>query len=1006
MVATSAESSIPAAGADSAFFNVGNLASGTTNYGTMIGTLNTGNGYIQQQRFDGTATTYNLLLQPNGGRVGIGTPSPDYELDVAGDIGVDHVIYHNGDGNTYHQFTTDRQRFVVGSELLLDLYEDGTQDYVKLGDGGDVDINLNDNMFVEGSSGAITFNNAYTFPTSDGSAGQFLKTNGSGSVQFSDGDIDYTDLGSGSLGLNDNNKTLIFSSSSASWIVDYPSSTMFSAGTNVDNRLITATGATNGVTLNGEANLTFDASSNLDLLSDSGKLRIGADSELEIYHNGTNDFIDSGGTAMFFRQGTTEKIKFNSAGNIQFNNAQADINTRFGTTGSTNTLWIDGGTDRVGIGTNSPAGKLDVAGSASANNLIIGASMHTVGGGHLSNYQTLLFKNTYNETGYAAIRHFANSHSDSASQLRFLTANTSGVMSNNMVIDDTGFVGIGTTSPTTPLHVAGLVQIAESGESAFYGGNYVRMFGTQSFTFRNSGGSIISQIGLNGNSYFNGGNVGINDASPGHKLDVNGNINTTGSYKMDDTDVMDTNKRLVNLTSAVGTDRSGGTHIVDFATPATPGSTGWYTICKASSANARGGGIINISATGGSITPVTITIDFFVNWSGDLNRCNIQGLSAQFTKVRLIETASTTELQIYVNTTVSQDVYMSFEKDRYNPNYSLLSTWTTATPTVTGHEILISNTSVYSNTANTSTLVISDNARRLLLGRDSIKSTDLSGSTAELYINSPTTFSSRIKLTSSGVLQWGSSANYGQLNWDGDSAIVQGQSGKDLDLRSGSSRNILFKIGSSQKAIIDSSGNIGIGTQSPGALFTVRKDGTQASSVSATYQIQTVSDSNGGIAIQAGSSSTAYLTFGDNGDYDAGRIGYKNASHDLCFFTNNEEEMVLDSDGDLHVDRDVVAYSTTPSDRRLKKNIKDIDYGLDIIMSLNPKQYDWKKDDRHDIGFIAQEVEEVIPEIVKDKKHFDKEIKTLDYEKLTAVLIKAVQEQQQQINKLEEKLNG
>ncbi len=75
-------------------------------------------------------------------------------------------------------------------------------------------------------------------------------------------------------------------------------------------------------------------------------------------------------------------------------------------------------------------------------------------------------------------------------------------------------------------------------------------------------------------------------------------------------------------------------------------------------------------------------------------------------------------------------------------------------------------------------------------------------------------------------------------------------------------------------------------------------------------------------------------------------------------------------------------------------------------MKLNPKEYDWKKDNRHDIGFIAQEVEEVIPEIVKDKKHFDKEIKTLDYEKLTAVLIKAVQEQQEQINKLEEKLNG
>ena len=69
-------------------------------------------------------------------------------------------------------------------------------------------------------------------------------------------------------------------------------------------------------------------------------------------------------------------------------------------------------------------------------------------------------------------------------------------------------------------------------------------------------------------------------------------------------------------------------------------------------------------------------------------------------------------------------------------------------------------------------------------------------------------------------------------------------------------------------------------------------------------------------------------------------------------------------------------------------------------MKLKPKQYDWKKDNRKDIGFIAQEVEEVIPEIVKNNEWFDDKIKTMDYEKLTAVLIKAVQEQQKQIEEL------
>jgi hypothetical protein len=96
-----------------------------------------------------------MRIQGSTKNVGIGTNSPDYELDVAGDIGVDHLITHNSDSNTYVQFTNDRLRFAAGGEVLLDLFEDGTQDYVKLGDGGDVDINLNDDMFVQGSSGNV-----------------------------------------------------------------------------------------------------------------------------------------------------------------------------------------------------------------------------------------------------------------------------------------------------------------------------------------------------------------------------------------------------------------------------------------------------------------------------------------------------------------------------------------------------------------------------------------------------------------------------------------------------------------------------------------------------------------------------------------------------------------------------------------------------------------------------------------------------------------------------------
>jgi hypothetical protein len=69
---------------------------GGGSYGLMIGTLFSGNAYFQVQRSDGTATAYNILLQPNGGNVGIGTLGPSYKLDVAGDVNVTGSFRVNG----------------------------------------------------------------------------------------------------------------------------------------------------------------------------------------------------------------------------------------------------------------------------------------------------------------------------------------------------------------------------------------------------------------------------------------------------------------------------------------------------------------------------------------------------------------------------------------------------------------------------------------------------------------------------------------------------------------------------------------------------------------------------------------------------------------------------------------------------------------------------------------------------------------------------------------------
>ena len=121
--------------------------------------------------------------------------------------------------------------------------------------------------------------------------------------------------------------------------------------------------------------------------------------------------------------------------------------------------------------------------------------------------------------------------------------------------------------------------------------------------------------------------------------------------------------------------------------------------------------------------------------------------------------------------------------------------------------------------------------------------------------------------------------------------------------------------------------------------------------------------------------------------------------------------MRVDSSGNGLFDGDVVAFSTTiASDARLKENVKDLNYGLKDVLDIRPVSFDWKekRNGQHDIGVIAQEIEKIIPEVVVEVDTLNSEDthKTVDYAKLTSVLIKAVQEQQQQINDLKEKLNG
>ena len=111
--------------------------------------------------------------------------------------------------------------------------------------------------------------------------------------------------------------------------------------------------------------------------------------------------------------------------------------------------------------------------------------------------------------------------------------------------------------------------------------------------------------------------------------------------------------------------------------------------------------------------------------------------------------------------------------------------------------------------------------------------------------------------------------------------------------------------------------------------------------------------------------------------------------------------------------------NSLPSDRNFKKNIGDLDLGLNLVTKLKPSQYNYKIDDEGSpkmFGLIAQDLEESLSAVGIEKnstwllQHEPKNNESesdyrLDYLKLTPILIKAIQEQQEQIEALQAEIN-
>ena len=159
--------------------------------------------------------------------------------------------------------------------------------------------------------------------------------------------------------------------------------------------------------------------------------------------------------------------------------------------------------------------------------------------------------------------------------------------------------------------------------------------------------------------------------------------------------------------------------------------------------------------------------------------------------------------------------------------------------------------------------------------------------------------------------------------------------------------------------------------------------------------------------VDNGTTAGFFTTDSDNVNFGASTSG-----KGLKIFSANTERLRIVSGGDAHFDQDVIAFSTTPSDIRLKENFTKIENGLDVVSKLEGHTFNWKKGgDRLSAGFKAQEVEKILPHLVDEKKlplkaDDDKEYKILRYEEMIPYLVEAIKEQQDQINELKGIING
>lgn len=237
-------------------------------------------------------------------------------------------------------------------------------------------------------------------------------------------------------------------------------------------------------------------------------------------------------------------------------------------------------------------------------------------------------------------------------------------------------------------------------------------------------------------------------------------------------------------------------------------------------------------------------------------------------------------------------------------------------------------------------------------------------------INLRTNNADRVRIASSGNVLIGTSTdNTGKLQVNGEirmygSTLFRGMSSNTLQLCGGTSSSNIKIDGSVEVITMDTNGVSRMTINSVGEV---------------------------GIGDTANSSQKLRV------------VGASNTSNDyslVCAKLNGTSTMLLRNDNYAYIAASSWAYG---SDLRLKENICEVKNGLDMVLKMKPKHFDYIDGQKNNLGFIAQDIEEIIPQAVSisDEKTGMLSLKT-DF--LVPYLVKAIQEQQIMIEELKAKI--